>query len=309
MKEIWRALVKAGKGFMKDKVPKLSASLAYYTLFSIGPMLLVIIFIIDMIWGQQAVQGLIVQQLESVTGKQVAAQIQEIIKNASVDSSSTFAAIIGFVTLFMGASTVFIEIQDTINYIWNLRLKENTGWRKVLSTRLLSFSIVISLGFLLLVSLIVNTLLEGLMDKLQTMFPQASVTLVYIVNLAITLLVTTILFGIIYKVLPDARIRWRDVIAGAIFTAVLFIIGKFGITLYLEKADVASAYGAAGSLVVLLLWVYYSSMILYFGAEFTKFYTIRSGARIRPNSYSVAIKMVEVADDSAAPGPEKSATP
>ena len=308
MKEIWRALVKAGKGFMKDKVPKLSASLAYYTLFSIGPMLLVIIFIIDMIWGQQAVQGLIVEQLESVTGKQVAAQIQEIIKNASVDSSSTFAAIIGFVTLFMGASTVFIEIQDTINYIWNLRLKENTGWRKVLSTRLLSFSIVISLGFLLLVSLIVNTLLEGLMDKLQTMFPQASVTLVYIVNLAITLLVTTILFGIIYKVLPDAHIRWRDVLAGAIFTAILFMIGKFGITLYLEKADVASAYGAAGSLVVLLLWVYYSSMILYFGAEFTKFYTIRSGARIRPNSYSVAIKMVEVEDDSPAPGPEKNAT-
>lgn len=296
IKELWIILKKSFAAVSKDKILKQSASLAYATLFSMGPMLLVIIFLTNLFWHQQAGEGLIVKQLSALVGSQAATQIQEIIKNASIDKSSSIAATIGFVTLFLGASTVFTEIQDTLNFIWRLQLKKDAGWLKVLLTRVLSFSIVISLGFLLLVSLVVNAVLEGLMNQLRNMFPGAAIPVIYIVNLAVTLAVTTVLFGIIYKFLPDARIRWKDVIAGAFFTAILFMIGKFGITFYITKSNVGSAYGAAGSIVVLLVWVYYSSIIMYFGAEFTKFYALRFGAPIYPNSYTVIVRTTEVTE-------------
>jgi membrane protein len=198
------------------------------------------------------------------------------------------------VTLIIAATTAFNEMQDSINTVWNLRVRKNTGWKLMLKNRLLSFSIVASLGFLLLVSLVVNTLLEGFMDKLQEMFPQVAVVVVYIFNLLLTLAVVTGLFAIIFKVLPDALIRWNDVATGALFTAVLFMIGKFGITFYISKTDAGSTYGTAGSLVVLLLWIYYSSAILYFGAEFTKAYAMKYGSEIRPDAYAVTVQVVNV---------------
>ncbi len=276
-KGIWQILRNAGKGFMKDKVPKLSASLAYYTIFSLGPMLIVIIFLTNLFWGQQAVEGNIVGQLKDLIGNKAALQIQTIIKNASIDSNNKLTAIVGFITLLIGATTVFSEIQDSINSIWNLKVKAERGWLKMLITRLLSFSIVVALGFLLLVSLVVNALLEGLMNQLQQLFPDIAVIIIYILNLLLTLLVIGFLFAIIYKVLPDAVIKWRDVSVGALFTTVLFMIAKFGITFYIGKSDIGSTYGAAGSLVILLLWIYFSSMILYFGAEFTKGYAMYYG--------------------------------
>ena len=294
LKELWRILKKSLAAVSKDKIPKQSASLAYATLFSMGPMLLVIIFLTNLFWNEQAGEGLIVKQLAGLVGSGTATQIQEIIKNASIDNSSAIAATIGFVTLFIGASTVFTEIQDTLNFIWRLQLNKDAGWVKVLLTRLLSFSIVISLAFLLLVSLVVNAVLEGLMNQLRHMFPGAAIPVIYILNLAVTLGVTTVLFGIIYKFLPDARIRWKDVIAGSFFTAILFMLGKFGITFYITKTKIGSAYGAAGSIVVLLVWVYYSSIIMYFGAEFTKFYALRFGSPIYPNSYTVIVTTTEV---------------
>ncbi len=164
----------------------------------------------------------------------------------------------------------------------------------MLRTRLVSFSFVISLGFLLLVSLVINSLVEGLMERLQAIFPAVTVILLYIINLLITFLIISLLFATIFKVLPDAIIHWKDVAAGAFFTAFLFMIGKFGITLYLRKTDVGSAYGTAGSLVILLLWVYYSSIILYFGAEFTKAYAVKFGSKIVPNEYAVTIQIIKV---------------
>ena len=294
LKEFWAILKRSFTAVSKDKIPKQSASLSYCTLLSIGPMLLVIIFLTNLFWGDQAGEGLIVKQLSGLIGSQAANQIQEVIRNASIDKSSTLAATIGFITLFIGASSVFTEIQDTLNYIWRLQLKKDAGWVKVLLTRVLSFSIVISLAFLLLVSLVVNAVLEGLMNQLQSMFPGVTITLIYVVNLALTLAVTTVLFSIIYKFLPDARIRWKDVIVGSVFTAVLFMLGKFGITFYITKSNVGSAYGAAGSIVVLLVWVYYSSIIMYFGAEFTKFYALKYGAPVYPNSYTVIVRTTEV---------------
>lgn len=293
IKGFWQLLKAAAAGFRRHKVLKLSASLAFYTIFSIGPMLLVIIFISNLFWGRDAIEGKIYSQVGGLVGEGTALQIQEIIKNATI-TGNNFTAIIGFVTLVVAATTVFIEMQDSINTIWNLKVKSNTGWKLMLLNRLMSFSLVAGLGFLLLVSLVVNALLEGFMNKLQEIFPHIAVVVIYVFNLLLTLLVVTGLFTIIFKVLPDAIIKWKDVAAGALFTAVLFMIGKFGIAFYISKSNMGSAYGPAGALVVLLFWIYYSSVILYFGAEFTKAYAIKYGSEIRPDKYAVTIQVVRV---------------
>lgn len=293
IKNFWQLIKEAGTGFGRHKVFKLSASLAYYTVFSIGPMLLVVIFFSNLFWGRQAIEGKIYSQISGMVGDGAALQIQEILKNASV-SGSSFTALIGFVTLIVAATTAFIEMQDSINMIWNLRVKKNTGWKLMVKNRLLSFSIVAGLGFLLLASLVMNALIEGFMNKLQQIFPHVAVVVIYVSNLLLTLFVVAGLFAIIFKVLPDAIIKWKDVAAGALFTAVLFMIGKFCITFYIGKTNVASTYGTAGSLVVLLVWIYYSSVILYFGAEFTKAYALRYGSEIRPDKYAVTVQVVRV---------------
>lgn len=285
----------AASGFSRNKVTKLSASLAYYTVFSLAPMLVVIIYLASLFWSQNAIEGNIVKQLQGLIGSTSASQIQSIIQNASGNSnSSTFTAIIGFAALFIGATTVFTEMQSSLNYIWSLRLKKDTGILKLLLSRVLSFSIVLSLSFLLLVSLVINTLLEGLIDKIQQMFPGIAFQLIYIMNLLITFIITSVLFAIIYKVLPNAEIKWKDVAAGAIFTAFLFMLAKFGITIYLSRSNLGSSYGAAGSLVVLLAWIYFSSIIFYFGAEVTKAYSMKYGGQIRPTKYTVTVQTIEV---------------
>ena len=298
----WRGaggLVKdAFNGFLDDKVAKLSGALAYFTVFSIGPMLIVIIFFADLFWGRDAVEGTIFGQINGLVGATAAAQIQEIIRNASLSGKGTVTGIIGIITLVIGATTVFAEIQDTINTIWGLKPKPEKGWLKIVLDRLLSFSIVVSIGFLLLVSLVVTGLVEALSNRLIKIFPDVALLLIYIFNLLITFGIVTLLFAIIFKVLPDAIIKWKDVITGAMVTAVLFMIGKFGITFYIGSSSVGTAYGTAGSLVILLLWVYYSSIILYFGAEFTKAYAATYGGLIKPTQYAVWVKQIEVEDES-----------
>ncbi|HEX8460543.1 MAG TPA: YihY/virulence factor BrkB family protein [Segetibacter sp.] len=287
-------LKNAFTGFGDDKVTKLSGSLAYYTVFSMAPLLIVIISLCGLFLGREAVEGKIYNQLTSFVGSDTAAQLQEIIKNASLAGKSRVAAIIGGITLLVGSTTVFAEIQDSINGIWGLKPKPKRGWLKMLQNRFLSFSVIISLGFLLLVSLGVTTIVDGFSERLRAHFPDVTVVVFYIVNIAITLLVTSTIFAVIFKVLPDAKIKWRDVAAGAIATSILFMLGKFAISFYISKSDVGSTYGTAGSLVVLLLWIYYSSIILYFGAEFTKAYALKYGSEIHPNHYAVTTKTVEV---------------
>lgn len=293
IKAFWQLLKDAGAGFRKHKVPKLGASLAFYTIFSIGPMMLVIIFFSNLFWGRDAIEGTIYNKISGVVGEGAALQIQEIIKNASI-SGNNFMAVVGFITLIIAATTAFSEMQDSINMIWNLRVKSDSGFLQTLKNRLLSFSMVAGLGFLLLVSLIINGLLDGFMNKLQEMFPHVTVVVVYVVNILVTLLVVSTLFAIIFKVLPDAKIEWKDVAAGALFTAILFMIGKFCISFYIKSSDMGSTYGSAGSLVVLFLWVYYSSIILYYGAEFTKAYALKFGSEIKPADYAVTIQIVQV---------------
>ena len=293
-KGIWKILKNAFSGFSDDKVTKLSGSLAYYTVFSMGPLLVVIISLCGLFLGREAVEGKIYGTLQGFVGQDTAVQLQEIIKNASLGNKSKIAAIIGFITLLIGATSVFAEIQDSINGIWGLKPKPKRGWVKMLQNRFLSFSVIISLGFILLVSLALSGLIEGISGRLQAAYPDVTVIVFYVFNVILTLIITSFIFAVIFKVLPDAAIRWRDVATGAIVTALLFMVGKFAIGIYISKSDVGSTYGTAGSLVVVLLWVYYSSIILYFGAEFTKAYAMEYGAPIHPSKYAVTMQQVEV---------------
>lgn len=289
---VWIILQDAADGFSRHKVQQLSASLAFYTVFSLGPILLVVIFFSNLFWGRQAIEGTIYHQIRGVVGNDTAIQIQEIIKNTAIEGNN-MAAVIGFITLIIAATTVFIEMQDSINTIWDLRLrklKSAGSWKKMLQNRLLSFSFVTGLGFLLLVSLIIDGLLEGFMNTLQRRFPGVAIEMIYVFNTLLTLLVVTLLFAFIYKFLPDAIIQWKEVLVGAVVTAILFMLGKYGIIFYISQSKISSAYGSAGSLVVLLLWVYYSSIILYFGAEITKAFALRHGMHIKPTKYAIAVQ-------------------
>jgi len=276
-------------------ITRMSAALAYYTVFSLAPMLLVIITISSVVFGREAIEGRIYGQIKSFVGSDAAIQIQQLIKNATISGSVSFASVISVIVLIFSATGVFAEIQSSINTIWRLKAKpRKSGILKILKTRLLSFSMVVTLGFILMVSLIVNALLDGLIDRLLQLFPGVTVYVTYSVNIIFTFIVTSLLFGIIFKVLPDAKIKWHDVRMGAFVTALLFMVGRFAIGYYLGHSNISSTYGAAGSLVVLLLWVYYSAIILYFGAAFTKVYSQRHGDHIYPNSYAVWIEQVEV---------------
>ncbi|MES2478408.1 MAG: YihY/virulence factor BrkB family protein [Bacteroidota bacterium] len=293
-KGIWPLLKDTFEGLSENRITKLSASLAYFTIFSMGPLLVMIIWLTGVFLSREAIEGKVYAVLVDFVGSDTAAQLQEIIKSASVDNQGLIAGIIGLVTLLIGATSVFAEIQDSINIIWGLKPKPRKGWLKYLKNRFLSFSIIISLGFLLLVSLALSALVEAISNQLQNYFPEVTIVVFYIINLILTIGISTLIFATIFKVLPDAKIKWQDVFIGAVVTAILFLIGKFGISFYISKTKVGSTYGAAGSLVVLLVWVYYSSIILYLGAEFTKVYAIRYGSAIHPNDYAVSTQTIEI---------------
>jgi membrane protein len=298
-KGLWTILKNSFKGFSDHKLTKLGGSLAYYTVFSMGPLLILLISLCGIFLGREAVEGKVYAALEDFMGSDTAIQLQDIIKKAALGGKGVGAAIIGGVTLLIGATSIFAEIQDSINSIWGLKAKPKKGWLKMLQNRFLSFSVIASLGFLLVVSLGVTAVIDAFSSRLQNSFPDVAVVIFYIVNQLVTLTVVTLIFGVIFKVLPDAKIKWRDVLSGAFITAILFMLGKLGISFYISKSDIGSTYGAAGSLVVLLLWAYYSSLILYFGAVFTKEYAVMYGSEIRPNSYAVTTKEVEVETGNA----------
>ncbi len=297
IKKIGNVLLKSIKGFSDDKILKYSASLAYTTVFSMGPLLIVIIFFAAFFFGRQATEGKIFFQMQQFVGKDAASQLQTIIENASLSGKKAFAAVVGIVTLLIGSTAMFAEIQDSINSIWGLKVKPKKGLWKILRNRFLSFSVVVSLGFLLLVSLAIATVIEGVSDRLTAQFPNVAVVFFYILNLAMTFVITSGLFAVIFKVLPDATTKWKDVLPGAIASGLLFMLGKFAISFYVNRSNVGSTYGAAGSLVILLLWVYYSAIILYLGAEFSKAWALQGGRYIRPNEYAVAFKQVEVTSE------------
>ncbi len=290
---LWAVVKNSFSGFINDKVPKLSGSLSYYMVFSMGPLLLIIITLCSIFFGREAIEGGIYRQLEGFTGHDTAIQLQQIIKNASLSGKTTVATVIGIITLLVGATSVFAEMQDSINMIWGVKAKPKKGWLKYLQNRFISFSVIISLAFLLLVSLALSALIESFGHYLAGKFPGIAIVAFYIINLLITIAITCFIFSIIFKVLPDAEIRWKDVLAGALVTTVLFLLGKFGISFYISKAQIGSTYGPAGSLIIIIVWIYYSSIILYYGAEFTKSYALQFGDPIHPSKYAVAVEQVE----------------
>ncbi|NWJ49978.1 MAG: YihY/virulence factor BrkB family protein [Bacteroidetes bacterium] len=277
-------------GFIDDNAVKLSAALSYYTIFSLPSLLIIIISMSSIFFGTDAVKGEIFGQINLLVGNSAAIQIQETIKNVKLSNSSTFATTIGVIILFIGASGVFAEIQDSINYIWGLKAKPKRGLIKYIYNRLTSFSMIGSVGFLLLVGLIVNSIVDVLSKRLAFLLPKDTIFLLYLINLLVVFFIITLLFSIIFKTLPDGKIALRDCLIGASFTAFLFMIGKFAIGIYLGSYNIASVYGAAGSIILILVWVYYSAIILYFGAEFTKVYANTHGKKIIPNTYSIQIK-------------------
>ena len=310
MKIAFRIFKDTFQSFLDDKGLKLSASLSYYTVFSMAPLLLLLISLASIFFGRDAIQGQIFGEINGLIGNEAAVQIQEIIKNTELSGKTTLAVIIGGITLLIGATSIFGEIQDSINIIWKVKAKPKRGWLKLIQDRLRSSSLIVGLGFLLIVSLLVNGVLLALSEWLKNYFPDMTLIIFQIINVSISFIVITLLFGVIFKVLPDAKIAWKDVRAGAFFTACLFMLGRFLIGLYIDYSGTGSAYGAAGSLIIILVWVYYTAAILYFGAEFTKVYAEYTGARIEPADYAVYVeqfekeKTVSVLPDTAQPDPE-----
>lgn len=293
-KKLWKVVIATFSGFINDNGLKLSASLAYYTVFSIAPLLILLISVVSIVFGHDAFSNKIYPQLVSYVGSQAAMQIQDIIKNLQLSGKTGIAVISGVVTLFIGATSMFLEIQDSLNIIWRVKAKPKRGWVKMLKNRFLSFSLIISLGFLLLVSLILNLIVLAISHRLQHFLPELTVWVFNAINAGLAFIVISALFAIIFKFLPDVEIKWKDVRPGAIFTALLFMLGKYLIGLYIEFTAQGSAYGAAGSIIVILVWIYYTATILYIGAEFTEVYAEASGSIIEPAEYAVHVQQTEV---------------
>ena len=294
LKKVWRLLKETTSEFIDDNGMKHSAALSYYTIFSLPPLLIIIINIAGYFFGAEAVRGEIFGQINGLVGNDAALQIQEIIKNVKLSDSNAFITIFGIIILVIGASGVFVEIQDSINIIWGIKAKPKKGLIRFIKNRLMSFSMIGSVGFLLMVSLIINSLMDILTKKLVLYFPHEIIYLFYAINLFIVFMIITLLFTVIFKTLPDGKINLRDCLIGASFTAFLFMIGKFLIGAYLGSSAIATWYGATGSIILILVWVYYSAIILYFGAEFTKVFARTHGLKIIPNEYSVNIINKEV---------------
>lgn len=273
------------KSWSSDNVPRLGASLAYYTLFAISPILIISIAIAGSIFGAEAVRGEIVGQIDQLIGTEGAKAVQALLEGAHRDQSGTLAIVIGTLTLLVAASGAFLELQHALNTIFRVKTDpKKSGIKQLIKNRLRSFGLVVSIGFLLLVSLFVSAALAAISGRVQRA-ELVGPTLLQVFNILISIAVITLLFATIYRFLPDVRLAWRDVWTGAFVTAILFTVGKFLIGLYLGRSSVASSYGAAGSVIVLLTWVYYSAQVVLLGAEFTRVYAeYREGAPPPPNN-------------------------
>ena len=279
-KVLWGLVRDAVSAWSEDYAPSMGAALSYYTVFSIAPLLLIVISIAGLVFGREAASGQIFETLGGLVGDEGAKAIQGMVNSASDTGKSTFGAIIGVVTLLLGATTVFGELQTDLDRIWKAPAAEKKeGLWNMLRTRVLSFGLILAIGFLLLVSLVVSAGLAAL-GNLWGDLAGGMEALLHVVNFIVSFAVITALFAVMYRFLPRVKVAWPDVWIGAAFTSLLFTIGKFLIGLYIGKSSVASGFGAAGSLVVVLLWVYYSAQIFLFGAEFTAIYAHRYGSRV-----------------------------
>lgn len=288
LKTVFQLLRDTLSEFNQDRAPRLAASLAYYTAFSIAPLVLVVLAIAGFIWNNDdLVREQLYGQVLSVAGADTAETVIELADNASNPDAGGLAAVISVITLVLGAAGVFGQLQDALNTAWGVQAK-STGILGMLRARFLSFTMVFGVGFLLLVSLVISSVLSALGGWIDAITP-LSETILQLINQVISFGIITLVFAAMYKILPDAEIEWRDVWVGAAVTSLLFSIGKYLIGLYIGGTGTASAYGAAGSFVVLLLWIYYSAMIFLFGAEFTQVWARTFGKQIQPSANAILV--------------------
>jgi membrane protein len=289
LRELWSILKATVVEWYDDDASRLAASLAFYTTLSLAPLLLVSIAIAGLVFGEDVARGHVSTEVGGLVGERGAEAIATILENAKDTSQGVVAALVGAVVLLFGASGVFAELQAAMDHIWEVKPKEGRGVWGVVRDRFTSFTMVVGVGFLLLVSLVVSALMSAMTSRLNVAL--GAVALVaQIIHIVVSLGMTTVIFGLIFKVVPDAKIRWRDVWIGAFATSIFFTIGKLLISLYLGRSTVASTYGAAGSVIVILVWVYYSAQLLFFGAELTQVLTRRWGRVIEPADGAISIR-------------------
>jgi membrane protein len=284
MARLWQLVRTTVLEWSEDHVPRRAAAMAFYAGFSLAPLLLIAIGLGGLAFGEDAVRGRVLEQLRELLGVDAARAVETVLRNTHLSGSGLLVTLFGMGTLLVGASGVFGELQDSLNAIWKVDRKPDKGWRDVLRDRLFSFTLVLGTGFLLLVSLVLSAALEAMLSSLVTWIRIPA--LLRLVSLFVSFVVICVLFAMMFKIIPDARTRWRDVWLGAAMTAVLFSIGKWLIGLYLGHSALASSYGAAGSFVVLLLWLYYSCQVILMGAEFTHAYASAFGCAPVPKAYA-----------------------
>ena len=283
--------------FIDNNSLRMAAALAYNAIFSLPPLLLIVVTAASTLAKQEAVTGQLFRQLDGLVGAKAAASIQEAIRSFNQTQQGGISAVIGIVTLIFAATTFFVTLQESINSIWNVRASPSTtagsAWIFV-RDRILSFGLILSVAFLLLISFVISALLVAFTDYLTRILPGVTIILIKVLDFALSLGVTTLLFAMIYRFLPDAIIRWRDTWIGSLITALLFLLGKYLISFYIATFSPGSAYGAAGSLIILLVWIYYSSLIIFFGAEFTQEFAAAYGQRVQPKAHAVRIETREI---------------
>jgi membrane protein len=282
---MWKLLSATYTKWTADHAQGLGAALAFYAIFSLAPLLLIVIAIAGSVFGQEAAQGEIIGQIQGLVGEESAKAIQSMIEEARKPAAGIIATVVALVLLFLGATGVFAQLQEALNIIWRVEAKPEQGMWKILKDRFISLLAVLGTGFLLLISLVISAALSAIGTTLEQFLPVPGF-LLQLINFLVSFAIVTLLFAMIYKLLPDRSIQWSDVWIGAIITSLLFTIGKFVIGVYLGKSDVGIAYGAAGSLVVMLMWVYYASQIFLFGAEFTAVYTHARGSKLAPSPHA-----------------------
>jgi len=286
LSSIWSLFKEAGKEWLEDKAPRLAAALAYYAIFSLAPLIVIVIGIVGLIFGQEAAEGQLVGQLENLIGPEGERAILAMVESASRPGSGVVGTVLGLVMLLVGATGLFGQLQDALNTIWEVQPKPGRGLWALVRDRFLSFSLILGTAFLLLISLVVSA---GLAALAQLFGAWGTSIAGHALDLVVNLVVISLLIAMIFRFLPDAEIAWRDVWLGALVTTVLFLVGKLLIGLYLGHSGIGSGYGAAGSLAVLLVWLYYSSQIFLFGAELTQTYANRFGSRIKPAANAVPL--------------------
>ena len=288
-------LKQTAREWIQDDAPQLGAALAYYTVFSLAPMVLLLLAVIGVLFRDDpaGAWSRITEQMSYFLDRSAVQMVQQIARQVSTPAKSALGGAIGLALALFGATGVFGQLQNALNTIWGVKAKPRDGIWGFIRSRFLSFALLAGIGFLLLVSLVIEAVIKGFSHYLQNIWPGA-LTIIIPIYLTFDFVVITAVFAMIFKILPNATIRWRDVWIGAVMTALLFLIGKWALGIYLGSGTAASAYGAASSLITMLLWVYYSSQILLFGAEFTQVYADRCGARITPDKYAVRVERKEI---------------